>query len=211
MPDEVVLESTTMMNGELVIDHVNGVATFKDGWGRPILRVTHLPRPVPFDVGIDLVAISNITSYTPLSMQEPAPGQHVESFREWHDEGIVPVGRTIRADYQEERCDVCTKVHTSADFTKWGPFTFIVGHDYIIWTRNSQQTYAHRGRMQYLGQGPSDFKYQLTFNARGPDRSTSDQFGGTQVLDARNIVKLEDVERDPSKRYVDEIDRDMKR
>jgi hypothetical protein len=53
--------------------------------------------------------------------------------------------------------------------------------------------------------------YQLTFNARGPDRSTKGRFAGTQTLDARSIVKIKEVDRDPSKRYVDEIDRNMKR
>lgn len=230
MPDEVIIESQTMMNGELIIDHENGVATFKDGWGRTILRVTHLPTPVPLDVGIDLVAIRNVTSYTPLTMRELAPPigipRHTESFKEWLDDGIVPVAqhreKSALAEWLERQsgegmvkfdlpCPICRKAHVSADFTKWGPYTLVKDHEYIIWTRTSQQKYAHRGRMQFLGQGPSDFKYQLTFNARGPDRSTDDQFGGTQMLDARNIVKLEEVERDPSKRYVDETDRDMKR
>jgi hypothetical protein len=139
---------------------------------------------------IDVTAIRNVTSYTLISMQEDAP----------------PLG-----DEPDERCPVCTRIHTSGEYTKWGPYTFVQSHEYIVWTRNSQQTYAHRGRMQFLGGGASSFKYQLAFNARGPNRSTRNQFAGTQTLDARNIVKVEEVDVDPAKRYVDEIDRDMKR
>jgi hypothetical protein len=222
--------------GTLEIDQDTGIATFTTrglvhGSLIRVLRVTHLPTPVPEGVSIDLVAIRNVTSYTPLEISEQdehhdpatclyghidgvcagdafqlAKGErktHIESFQEWLDDDITPVERN--------RCPRCTKVHTSADYTKWGSYTLIVSHEYIVWTRTSQQTYAHRGRMQYLGQGRSPFKYQLTFNARGPDRSTSARFGGTQMIDARNIVKLEEVDLNPGKRYADEIDRDMKR
>jgi hypothetical protein len=184
-------------DGTLIIDHDNGVIKFTQGDdpvdGEAILlRVTHLREPIPDNVLIDLVALDNLTSYTPL-------------------QGNIKTVLQIDNPMQDDRCPVCTKVHTSADYTKWGPFTFIPAHEYIIWTRNNQQTYAHRGRMQYFGRGPNDPKYQLTFNARGPERSTKGNYGGTQTLDARNIIKLEEVERDPSKRYVDEVDRDMKR
>jgi hypothetical protein len=198
----------TRYEGELVIDHDNGVVTFSQGSdpvdGEAILlRVTHLPTPVPDNVYIDLVAIRNVTSYTPLALTDSKKSGLAEwAERQEQDEGFVKF---------DMLCPICSRVHVSADFTKWGPYTFVVGHEYIIWTRNSQQTYAHSGRMQYMGRGPSDFKYQLAFNARGPDRSTSGNYGGTQMLDARNIVKLEEVERDPGKRYVDEIDRSMKK
>src|SRR5580765_9078360 len=191
-------ESVTTLNGVLRIDRLNGLITFSDGWHRVTLRITHLPEPIPDNVMIDIVALKNLTSYTPLQSQG---NQHTESFKEWIDEGIEPV--------EEDHCPICTKIHTSADYTRWGPYTFIRAHDYIIWTRNSMQTYAHRGRMQFLGS--STPKYRLTFNARGPDRSQKSQYGGTQVIDARNIVKLEEVACDPASRYVDEIDREMKR
>ena len=55
--------------GHLSIDADNGTAEFRDGHGNTILRVTHLPTPVPPDVMIDLVAIRNLTSYTPISPQ----------------------------------------------------------------------------------------------------------------------------------------------
>ena len=59
-------ESITTMNGELRIDRLNGVITFSDGWHRMVLRITHLREPIPDDVLIDLVALNNLTSYTPL-------------------------------------------------------------------------------------------------------------------------------------------------
>lgn len=65
-----VTESTTIMNGELRIDNVNGVATFTDGWGAVILRVTHLREPVPANTKIDLVALDALTSYTPVQPKE---------------------------------------------------------------------------------------------------------------------------------------------
>jgi hypothetical protein len=198
------------MNGDLTINTLAGTAEFRDGWGQTILRVTHLPTPVPPNVMIDLVAIRNVTSYTPITIQPDAQivkgGQtEYERPEDYHREAREP-----DPDY-DERCPVCTRIHTSADYTKWGIFTFITAHEYIIWTRTSQQTYAHRGRMQYMGRGPNENRYHLTFNARGPDRTHKDQYGGTQTLDARNIIKVEEVDRNPAKRYVDEIDRTMKK
>src|SRR5580765_3965944 len=197
-------ESVTTLNGVLRIDRLNGLIIFNDGWNRTILRVSHLPEPIPDNVMIDIVALKNLTSYTPLQSQG---NQHTESFQEWIDEGIEPVkDDLVKLDLQ---CPVCHKVHVATDFFMWGPYNFIKGHEYIIWTRNSIQTYARRGRMQFLGS--STPKYRLTFNARGPDRSQKSQYGGTQVIDAWNIVKLEEVACDPARRYVDEIDREMKR
>jgi hypothetical protein len=65
--------------------------------------------------------------------------------------------------------------------------------------------------MQFLGTGKPGIKYQLIFNARGPNRSTGSQYAGTQSIDARNIVKVEEVECIPAERYTDKIDRDMRR
>ncbi len=211
--DRKLAESVTTLNGELRIDHLNGLITFSDGWHRMTLRITHLTEPIPSDVLIDIVALTPLTSYTPLSKQPEKSGlkewterqgEHTESFGEWIDEGIEPV-----TDELVEACPVCHKIHVATDFFRWGEYSFIKGHEYIIWTRNGMQTYAHSGRMQFLG--PSAPRYRLSFNARGPDRSHKGRYGGTQTLDARNIVKLEEVDIDPKKRYVDEIDRSMKR
>jgi hypothetical protein len=64
---EPVIESRVYTDGELHIDLINGTATFRDHFGAIILRVTHLPTPVPSNVSIDLVAIRNVTSYTPIA------------------------------------------------------------------------------------------------------------------------------------------------
>jgi hypothetical protein len=64
--DSELVESIITMSGELTIDPLNGVIIFKDGWHRTILRITHLREPIPDNVLIDLVALSNLTSYTPL-------------------------------------------------------------------------------------------------------------------------------------------------
>jgi hypothetical protein len=52
--------------GHLFIDQDKGQVEFKDAHDRVILRVTHLPTPIPPNVMIDLVAIRNVTSYTKL-------------------------------------------------------------------------------------------------------------------------------------------------
>jgi hypothetical protein len=108
----------------LEIDQDTGIATFTTRGlvhGSPIrvLRVTHLPVPVPEGVSIDLVAIRNVTSYTPLEISEqderhdPATCLYghidgvcagdafrldkierkppAESFQEWLDDDITPV------------------------------------------------------------------------------------------------------------------------
>lgn len=56
--------------GTLYINPEAGTATFMTGEGAVILRVTHLPTPVPAQVNIDMVAINQVTSYTPLTNQE---------------------------------------------------------------------------------------------------------------------------------------------
>ena len=58
-------------NGTLHVDTDKGIAIFTHDKGR-LLRVTHLPVPIPEDVSIDVVAISNITSYTLLTSAEVA-------------------------------------------------------------------------------------------------------------------------------------------
>jgi len=64
--DRKLAESITTMNGELHIDHLNGLITFSDGWHRMVLRITHLTEPIPSDVLIDIVALTPLTSYTPI-------------------------------------------------------------------------------------------------------------------------------------------------
>lgn len=215
MPEELI-DSIITMNGMLRIDLLNGLVTFHDGWNRVVLRVTHLPEPVPQDVLIDITALNNLTSYTPLqgealgkqqAAREASLVMHPSTGR-YHDIDDE-FGSEHNAGQNPDDCPDCHKVHVATDFFRWAECTFIKGHEYIIWTRNGQQTYAHRGRMQFTG--PSAPRYRLTFNARGPERGRKGKYGGTQTLDARDIVKVEEVDIDPKKRYVDEIDRDMKR
>lgn len=56
--------------GHLHINPDDGVIFFMSKEGHRILRVTHLPTPIPDHMAIDLVAISNVTSYTPLQAGE---------------------------------------------------------------------------------------------------------------------------------------------
>jgi len=61
--------NTTMYSGMLEIDHAKGVITFTTGGteeGMRILRITHLNTPIPRGYAVDMVAISQVTSYTQL-------------------------------------------------------------------------------------------------------------------------------------------------
>ena len=87
---KVLVDSIITMNGMLRIDVLNGLVTFHDGWDRVVLRVSHLIEPIPDNVLIDIVALNNLTSYTPL--QGKALGKpRGESFQGWIDEGVKPV------------------------------------------------------------------------------------------------------------------------
>ena len=50
--------------GALYIDVERGVVSFIDKNGGRLLRVTHLPTPIPPGMAIDVVAIQQVTSYT---------------------------------------------------------------------------------------------------------------------------------------------------
>jgi hypothetical protein len=63
--DKAAAKSRQILKGHLEIDLHNGVATFMSG-GFRILRITHLPDPIPPNVSIDIVAVEALTSYTPL-------------------------------------------------------------------------------------------------------------------------------------------------
>jgi len=78
-------KSKVAYQGVLEIDYANGTITFNSG-GIRVLRVTHLDTPVPKGMSVDMVAIRNVTSYSPLRVE------HVESFQEWIDESIEPAG-----------------------------------------------------------------------------------------------------------------------
>ena len=56
------LDNKITYSGELSIDYEHGIITFTSQ-GTRILRVTHLPLPI--GVTIDMVALSDLTSYGP--------------------------------------------------------------------------------------------------------------------------------------------------
>lgn len=60
--------------GELQIDHKNGVIEFFT-WDRQVrlLRITHLPEPIPAGTYVDLVALEALTSYTPVAHGNDGP------------------------------------------------------------------------------------------------------------------------------------------
>lgn len=209
--------------GYLTIDLDEGIAIFmaEDSEGRQyrMLRVTHLPKPIPVDFTIDVVAIRNVTSYTqiesdwrdaPQGINKTSDSQ-LETRRAMAKKASLAMhpstGRYSELDEQDEVCRPCRRIHSPADYTKWGPFTFIAGHEYRVWTKTDTQKYPRSFRMQFMGMGPSQFKYQLTFNARGPDRSTKGQYAGTQQVDARSFTKVEEVDRNPAERYAERIER----
>ena len=73
--------------GALYIDAERGVVTFLSKDGFRLLRVTHLQVPVPAGTSIDVVAINQITSYTPL-IHESAEGYSrggKSGLAEWKD------------------------------------------------------------------------------------------------------------------------------
>lgn len=86
-------KSMVIYNGQLKIHYENGTIDFESG-GIRVLRITHLPTPIPPGASIDIVAIRNVTSYTPFGEPMKTPpivvGKHVESFQEWKDAGIEP-------------------------------------------------------------------------------------------------------------------------
>jgi hypothetical protein len=63
--NKAAAKSRQILKGHLEIDLDNGVATFTSG-GIRVLRITHLPDPIPKGMSIDVTAISQLTSYTPM-------------------------------------------------------------------------------------------------------------------------------------------------
>jgi hypothetical protein len=56
--------------GALYIDREQGVISFLDNDGNRLLRITHLPTPVPPNIMVDVTAIRNLTSYTPIRSED---------------------------------------------------------------------------------------------------------------------------------------------
>lgn len=74
--------------GRLIVDRDNGVITFEVE-GVRLLRITHLPDPIPAGTSIDLVALPALTSYTPL--QPVAPKNEWVKWAEDQGGEIVPL------------------------------------------------------------------------------------------------------------------------
>jgi hypothetical protein len=61
-------KSMVIYNGQLKIHYNNGTIDFESG-GIRVLRVTHLPDPIPAGSSINLVALPALTSYTPQELE----------------------------------------------------------------------------------------------------------------------------------------------
>jgi hypothetical protein len=237
MPDN----SKTIYTGQLEIDHKEGAIYFRDRYGTTILRVTHLKTPTPRGVGIDLVSVAQMTSYTPLEPRErqdksglaqwaerqseqrqaesepyiPSPADYAKAEHIVRYEGLTPPDPEQARQYKAHiaslarhpstgiydpstNCPVCHKLHVDKDYfhAKDGS-PLLAGHEYIITTRLTNERYERVWRMGLLGMGISG----LQFDARGPGRRTSDQYGGTQVIQVDSILKAEEVERDDILRF----------
>jgi len=57
------------LSGQLIVDRENGVIIFEVE-GIRLLRITHLPDPIPDGISVDLVALPALTSYNPIQHKE---------------------------------------------------------------------------------------------------------------------------------------------
>jgi hypothetical protein len=78
-------EPTTAYQGELDIDARNGVITFTTKNGQRLLRITHLPDPIPAGTTIDLVALEALTSYTKIEWYQEAPSTDGRPEDHWRE------------------------------------------------------------------------------------------------------------------------------
>jgi hypothetical protein len=65
------------LSGQLIVDRDNGVIIF-EAEGVRLLRITHLPDPIPDGISIDLVALPALTSYNPVDLSK----MRLPSFKE---------------------------------------------------------------------------------------------------------------------------------
>lgn len=221
--------NTTNYDGMLEIDHDGGVLYFRTNSGITLLRITHLHKPTPHDVRIDMVAVVNLVSYIPVNdstsgalerslARHPSTGRYSsedpeENVRQEHY--IPTVADYALAEYitrhsfsdteePEHRCTVCGNVH-DGDGIQVGwkrPYDVLYpGHEYVLTTKTSIQKFPREWRMGFIGPVGEDAR-RLQFSARGPDRSHSDQYGGTQVLWATEIKSAKEVIRDDKERQI---------
>ena len=100
-----------------------------------------------------------------------------------------------------EYCKVCHNKHRRSDIVMIGDTRLIPNHEYIIVTKTTQQRYPRSWRMGFIGTNQAPPR-NLQFSARGPDRTHSNQYGGTVVLDARTVIRVHEVERIDAERHV---------
>jgi hypothetical protein len=167
-----------VFKGSLEINYDDGVIYFHADSGQTVLRVTHL-KHLRRGAGVDMVAVPNLTSYPPLEFAQPEPAP--------------------------DRCQICGKEHDRSNTFSLGVElgSLIIGHEYDIITRTSSQRRNRLWRMGFIGPNAVTDAYQ--FDARGPDRNTSDQYGGTVSLLKEDIVELMQVDRDKSKRHTGKV------
>jgi hypothetical protein len=109
-------------------------------------------------------------------------------------------------DPELDVCIICHKMHDVKDIVNLGvgmdidigSLILIPGHEYIIETQTTQQKFPREWRMGFMGASG----YYLQFSARGPDRTHGGQYGGTETIDRRQIVGVQEVERNDAKRHV---------
>lgn len=105
------------------------------------------------------------------------------------------------AETESKVCDICKKEHRKADIVMIGETRLIPGHEYQLATNTPSTRYARSWRMGFIGKSAVS-STDLQFSARGPDRSTAGQYAGDQMLDKRYIVRVREVERNDTERYV---------
>jgi hypothetical protein len=111
--------------------------------------------------------------------------------------GMPPAPGSPPLEREPETCPVCHKEHEPSQIVKVGETSLIPGHEYIIVTKTSLQTYPREWRMGYLG-----YTAGLQFSARGPDRTHRGLYGGTQTIDLSQVISATEVERDDVKRHI---------
>jgi hypothetical protein len=121
-------------------------------------------------------------------------------YRDGTIELVNTIGGLPPGEPEPDTCPICHKEHKPDQvFTVPGLDSHLIpGHEYIIHTKTSLQKYPRKWRMGFLGA----YDRALQFSARGPDRTHSKQYGGTQTIPATTIIGVKEVEADHSKRYV---------
>jgi len=182
-------DGNTIYSGQLEIDHAEGTITFVSE-GQRILRVTHLRKPIPVNMSIDLASVAQLTSFTSLRAEE------VDIIDKLVRKTDLDSGPDPRV------CSTCGKehqLHRRVNVQAAGAFLY-PGHEYIIETKTPRQKYPRVWRMGFLERGQMPNSVQ--FSARGPDRTHDGQYGGTVTLLIDEITHIQQVPRVEAERHV---------